>query len=350
MRYYIGVDMGGTTSTIGVGNERREVLHVTPQFETRSHEGPEAAVDAIAEQVIAAAETVGASISDVESVGLVTPGPATQDGVLLKSPNLNHPQWDRFPIRGGLERSLQEHHAPIAVHYLGDGQAAALGEYAIRRGALTSKGIEVPTTDQPISSLFMVIVGTGLGGGAVQEGRAVRGRLGRAGHAGHIMLPADVFRYPQDGQLRVGNSVSTAESAISLTGLTHQLEYRLGLESWRNHPLNSAPGTVRDKAKQLRGLAAEGDALALELFEDQARALGVALLCVNYIGDFDRLIIGGGVSDLVPAVRDRYLQLTEESYLQHALDGFQERGVIEFSICGDDAPVVGALAWVMDRP
>ena len=166
----------------------------------------------------------------------------------------------------------------------------------------------------------MVIVGTGLGGGAVIDGRPTRGREGRAGHVGHILLPEYAFRHPHDRTLKVGNALATAESAISLTGLTHQLEHRLTLDDWKDHPLNDADGTAKDKAKRLREFAAEGDALACELFDDQARALGIALLNANYLGDYDRVVIGGGVCDLSPSVRDRYREIAEASYREYALE------------------------------
>jgi hypothetical protein len=83
------------------------------------------------------------------------------------------------------------------------------------------------------------------------------------------------------------------------------------------------------------------------LFDDQARALGITLLCVNYLGDYDRLVIGGGVCALPELVRERYRELAEAEYQKHALDGFRNLDRLEFSVCGDESPVVGALAWAM---
>ncbi len=349
MGYFIGVDVGGTTSTVCVGDNRRHVVGVSPQFGTLANDGPPAVVQAIVENTKIELEKVGASLRDIEAVGLATPGPATMDGVLLKTPNLDPALWDRFPIRAELERAFQTHQPNARVHYLGDGQAAALGEYSIRSRAVHwSRLTENDLGDSAFSSLFMVIVGTGLGGGAVQEGKVIRGSEGRAGHVGHIFLPEFAFRFEHDRQLRVGNAFCTAESAISLTGLTHQLEYRLKLERWKHHPLNELRTTTRSKAKQLRELAAAGDELALELFADQARALGVALLSVNYLGDYHLLVIGGGVCDLPPAVREQYRLQAEASYREHALEGFQNLAEFKFSVCGDDAPVIGALAWVYE--
>jgi glucokinase len=348
MAYFIGVDVGGTTSTLAVGNERREVVYVSDQFPTTPDQGPQSSIAAIVDAAVAAMDRLGASLQDVEHAAIVTPGPATMDGVLLLTPNLNPKFWDNYPIRAGLEHALRGHHAKIAVRYLGDGQAAALGEFAIRSRSV--QWSRVPATSLPhetLSTLFMVIVGTGLGGGFVRDGKPVQGSQGRAGHVGHILLPDYAFRYEHDRKLQVGNAFATAESTISLTGLAHQLGYRLGLPEWKDHPLNQQEGTVRDKAKQLRELVATGDPLAQQLFDDQARALGIAFLSVNYLGDFDRLVIGGGVCDLAQPVRERYRELAEAEYKKHALSGFRNLDRLEFSVCGDDAPVIGALAWAM---
>jgi predicted NBD/HSP70 family sugar kinase len=349
MPYYIGVDVGGTTSTLAVGNERREIVYVSDQFPTTPDLGPQSSIAAIVQAALDAMQRLGVSLADVERAAIATPGPATMDGVLLATPNLKRELWNNFPIRAGLEHALRGHHSKISVRYLGDGQAAALGEYSVRSRSLT--WTRVPASSLPqesLQSLFMVIVGTGLGGGAVLGGKAIQGSQGRAGHVGHILLPDYAFRYEHDRKKQVGNAYATAESAISLTGLAHQLEYRLGLPEWKDHPLNKTEGTVKDKAKRLRELAASGDALAGQLFDDQARALGIALLSVNYLGDYDRLVIGGGVADLAPTLKERYRRIAEEEYRKHALDGFRNLDRMEFSVCGDDAPVVGALAWALE--
>ena len=135
--------------------------------------------------------------------------------MLLKTPNLKAEYWDRFNIRLALEHGLDGRGYHLEVQYIGDGQAAALGEYSVRSGKLTYSAMATDTEIDPdLQSLFKVIVGTGLGGGEVRDGRVVRGREGRAGHAGHLLLPADAFRYEHDRELKVGNAFSTVESAV----------------------------------------------------------------------------------------------------------------------------------------
>lgn len=346
MPYYLGVDIGGTTSTLAIGDENRRVLMVSDQFPTSPNEGPASVIEAIVSQAAAEVQRLGGTLADVPKLGLATPGPASRDGVLHMTPNLNPEHWDQFPIRAELEKAFQKQAPELTVSYIGDGQAAALGEYAVRSRQFSSDAIAADSLpNEELDSLFMVIVGTGLGGGAVIDGRPILGRGGRAGHIGHILLPEYAFRHTHDQQLKIGNACATAESAISLSGLAHQLGNRLTLDDWKNHPLVTAEGTVKDKAKRLRELAADGDALALQLFDDQAKALGIAMLNANYLGDYDRLVIGGGVCDLSPEVRERYRKIAEAAYHEHALDGFRDLDRLEFSVCGDNAPVIGALAW-----
>ncbi len=354
MRFFIGVDVGGTTSTIAIGNDQRQLVLVSDQFSTRSADGPATTIEDIAQQIIASLATLNATLTDVAHVALATPGPATLDGVLLTTPNLPSHLWDQYPIRQGLQDRLQQFVPALEVCYIGDGQAAALGEFAIRAGAIDvaacpsfAHDLRVPKRSD-MQSLFFVAVGTGLGGGEVRDGKVVRGAEGRAGHAGHLLLPYDAFRHEHDRKNKVGNAYCCAESAISLTALTYQLGYRLTLDQYRDHPLNSHSGTMKDKAKTLRQLSADGDPLAVELLEDQARALGIVMLMVNYVGDYDLLVVGGGVCDMSDSMRDRYLKIAEQSYYNHALNGFRNLNGLAFSICGDSASVLGALRYAYE--
>lgn len=350
MPFYVGIDVGGTTSTIAIGSHDKRLVYLSPQFPTRSQDGPDATLGDLVAAVIEGLRQFNASLDDVITVSLATPGPATIDGTLMPSPNLRADLWANFSMRRELEKRFQGIAHAIKVVYIGDGQAAALGEFSVRAGKIQTDDCDTfclpPGTvaDTSLRSLFFMAVGTGLGGGEVRDCSVVRGSHGRAGHAGHLLLPNHAFRYEHDRQFKVGNTLASAESAISLSALTHQLQYRLGLPQWKDHPLNHSTGTMREKAKLLRKYAADEDALAIELLDDQANALGMVLLMVNYVGDYDMLIIGGGVTEMATKIRQRYLQRAKESYYTHALDGFRGLCEIDFSICGDSASVIGSLA------
>ena len=69
MGWTIGVDVGGTTSTIAVGNHARAVDYVSDHFATRSVEGPQATIQAIAEHITGGLAEIGVALEKVVAVG-----------------------------------------------------------------------------------------------------------------------------------------------------------------------------------------------------------------------------------------------------------------------------------------
>ena len=117
MTFYVGVDVGGTTTTVTIGGDDQKVLYVSDQFATRSSDGPQATIAAIVEQVQKGMQGLDATLDQVTALGLATPGPATLDGILLKTPNLDPTVWDRYPIRLELEKELKKHVPKICLLY-----------------------------------------------------------------------------------------------------------------------------------------------------------------------------------------------------------------------------------------
>ena len=79
-------------------------------------------------------------------------------------------------------------------------------------------------------------------------------------------------------------------------------------------------GTPKDRVLPLRGLAQKGDALALELFDFQARAMGLLIANLAMAVDPHTFVIGGGLIDpeaTTEEFRNRYLGLMKETALQY---------------------------------
>ncbi len=109
LKYFLGVDVGGTTSTLAVGDENRRVVQVSEQFPTTPDLGPESSIAAIEAAAVATLARLNTTLASVQMVGLATPGPATMDGVLLATPNLKRELWNNCPIRAVLEAALRRH-------------------------------------------------------------------------------------------------------------------------------------------------------------------------------------------------------------------------------------------------
>lgn len=288
----VGLDNGGTTNNATVltldGRFLVEQLVESPSLVT---EGPDVAVPALVNSFESVLERVGRSRSQVEAVGLDTPGPASADGVICAagSTNFAHPGWRGFDVRAALEKAVG-----LPVVYNNDANAAAIYAHHsfFKAGA-----------DQ--HSSVSVIVGTGLGGGVVEAGKVVKGAAGMAGEFGHILIALDgILEAGQPAPACNCGQTGDAESVASLTAITANL-LPYWLTRFPDHPLASLD--ISQAARQLRSFGERGDAMALAVFEQQAAALGRLLGVAANFTDPDAYLIGGGVVEAEPDFADWFL-------------------------------------------
>jgi predicted NBD/HSP70 family sugar kinase len=274
-----GVDLGGTAvnyTFLDAGE--RFLIEDLCEHPSRSKEGPEICLKQIEDGFAMALERAGLLMDQVAVIGLDTPGPASNDGVLGAegSTNFLHPGWSNFDIRGGLAQRL---HKPVT--YLNDGNAGALWGHFALFGA------------SPRETSVSAIIGTGLGGGVIFEGQVIKGRSGFGGELGHVLLPYQTLTEIA-GARPVCNCGRTGdlESLCSLTAIQNTLLPYM-LEREPGHEL-AALGDISKASKRVRGLAEQGDPLCRSIFRVQAHALGLFFDIMIQIFDPDALIVGGG--------------------------------------------------------
>jgi len=294
----VGLDVGGTKTNATVLDETGTFL-VDRMVEAPScvNDGPLAAMVAIRRSMDLALEVSGVPFAAVRAVGLDTPGPATADGVISArgATNFSGPEWWGFDVRAAVEAHLQ-----LPVIYNNDGNAAAL--YAHQRHFGTVAGNR---------SSVSAIVGTGLGGGVIESGEVVRGAAGMAGELGHVHIP-------MHGLLAEGQPLprcncgfeGDVESVASLSGIVNNL-LPFWLSRYPDHPLHAVP-SVMDAAKQVRGMAEQGDEMSLRIFEQQAMAIGRLFTIAANFTDPHAYFVGGGVIETAPHFRDWFLALVRQ--------------------------------------
>jgi predicted NBD/HSP70 family sugar kinase len=289
----VGLDNGATSNNATVLDATGRFL-VTELVETPSRvtEGPDPALDALENSFQQVLTVAGVGRHQVRAVGLDSPGPASSDGVISRhgSTNFGNPSWRSFDLRGNLERRLG-----LQVIYHNDGNAAAL--YAHQRH-FGRHGKD--------RSSVSVIVGTGLGGGLVREGRVIRGATGTAGELGHVYVPMDGL-VERDQPVPTCNCGFTgdAESVASLTGIERNL-LPYWLTRYPNHELAAEPSLAK-AARQIRSYAEAGDEMAIRIFDQQAKAIGRLFTIVANVLDPDAYFVGGGVVETAPAFREWFL-------------------------------------------
>jgi fructokinase len=251
----IGVDIGGTKMEIAALDESGAEL-----FRRRSDTPRGAYADALrslADAVLDAEKKAGAPCS----IGIGTPGAVSSKTGVLK--NAYASVLNGRPVKPDLERLLARE-----VRFANDANCFALSEAA--DGAAAGASV-----------VFGVILGTGVGGGVVVDGRALHGANAIAGEWGHNTLPwisAGELPGPRCGCGGDGH----IEAFLSGPGLARDLEH--------------ATSMSLDPSQIVAG-AESGDAgceAALARYEER---LARALASVINLLDPDVIVLGGGLSN-----------------------------------------------------
>lgn len=314
--FVVGLDQGGTTINATVlAEDGRFLLGELVETPSLVRKGPAPAMDALVEAFEQVLTRTGLGRAAVRAVGLDTPGPASADGRIssLGSTNFGHAGWRGYDIRGGLEQRLD-----LPVTYTNDGNAAALYAHQVHFGPRA-----------PERSSVSAIVGTGLGGGLVQDGSVIGGAAGMAGEVGHVHIP-------MTGLLADGQPVPScncgfsgdAESIASLTGIRHNL-LPFWLSRYPDHPLHDVDPD--EAAKQVRDYGERDDPMARQIFAQQAQAIGALFTIVANLTDPHGFFLGGGVVEAAPQFRDWFLSEVR----RHTRLREEQAAVVTFALVPD---------------
>jgi glucokinase len=300
MALRVGVDVGGTNLRVGVVDDLN-IIHDTRYHADFTNLCKTNSADIAWQKIIAVtAEILNKVLSEypqVASIGIGFPGFIDPlNGHVAQSPNL--PGLLDVNLAGDLSAIIKR---PVIVE--NDALAAAYGEYQL---------MKIPASE----SLIFIGLGTGVGGGLIQAGKAVAGEHGFAMEVGHIITKPN-------GRLCGCGNYGCLEQYASATGISKSYEELSGI----NLP-----------AHEIAERAAQGELKAKQAYEIAAIALAQSLAHILKVLDVKRVLIGGGVSQA--------WHLMEASF-NHQLDAdlipvLRGRVQVEISSTGDKAGIVGS--------
>jgi glucokinase len=294
---YIGTDSGATTSKIGgVWDDGTPVSTNLLQRSTDAHLGPAMVVHGWVEAINTYLKQNDLHWEQVHGVGVAIPGPRRSYGVLERGPNLPE-SFVGFDVYTAYSQALAQRAGraiPLAVG--NDGNMGGVAEAQRVRGSGTG-------------SVLMLAPGSGLGCAYIdQHGLPLDGDTLAGMEAAHMPAPLHLLGarpYP----CGCGRTWGCVEIYTTLAGLPLLLAEKLVEQP--DHPLANSPLSLKERAFALRSLAQQGDQLATELFDFQARALGLHVAALAMALDPQFVVIGGGLMDTEStsaAFRERYLQ------------------------------------------
>ncbi len=301
---FIGTDSGATTSKIAAVWENGEA--VTTGILQRPTNGRHGRDAVIAGWLAAAGEFLAQNHlgwPDVQGVGLAIPGPYERYGVLGKAANLpaSFVGWDvHADYSAALAKAAGR---PLPLTMGNDGHCGGMAEARIARA------------DKKISVL-MLMPGSGLGSAFVgPDGLPLTGQTLTAMETAHMAAPLHLFGLGGEAiPCGCGKNWGCVEPYTTIAGLPRLLAEKL--KKYPGHELAISAAPVKEKVLSLRSRAQKGDALALEIFDFQARVMGFHVANLVTLLDPGIVVIGGGLMDhevTTPEFRERYLRLIRET-------------------------------------
>lgn len=259
MSFLWGIDLGGTKIECAVLDaDNLQTVRLRRRLPTEADRGYDHILSQIGTLVDQVADELGERPT---AVGFATPG--VLDPVRHTMKNCNTVVMNGRPMHRDLEARLG-----VPCRLANDANCFALAE--------TLAGA-VPKVKPDAGVVFGVILGTGVGGGVVVNGKVIGGRQGIGGEWGHIFL------HPTDERCYCGKR-GCVEQHIAGPALQRFYERRTGEK--------------RTLAEILQRHKAGTDPAATETIEFLLTQFGRGLSTVINILDPDVIVLGGGVSNV----------------------------------------------------
>ena len=308
MKYYVGIDLGGTNTKIGLVDEKGNIIFTTI-VKTDSMEGFSETIQRLSKILITQIEGTNVNFDDVVSVGVGVPGPVLNYRVVKF--------WANFPWKHGVDLALEfEKNLGKPVKVDNDVNVITLGE--MWKGAA-----------QGYKNVLGLAVGTGIGGGIIVDGKLVSGEHGAGGEVGHIKIEPN-------GKLCGCGQKGCWEAYASATGIIREAKSRLAVNK-QNLLYEMTKG--RDlEAKDVFDAARKGDEFSIDIIDYEAEKLALGIGNLLSILDPEIVVVGGGVALAGDFLFDR----VKEKLKDVAFPSILENLKIVAATLGNDAGILGA--------
>lgn len=307
----VGIDIGGTTTTIGIVTRLGEICWKTT-FMTSGRD-LDNYLFKLVKEIERAKEELTNQVS-IAGIGVGVPGGNYLKGT-VQAANLNWGEEVNF-----VQALASRYHLPIVLD--NDANAAAIGEmhFGAARG---------------LKNFVLITLGTGLGSGIIVNGQLMYGHEGLAGELGHICVEID----GRDCACGLKGCLETYVSANGIKRTVFELLARRTVFS----PLREV--SYADMTAQMISENAEaGDPVAKEAFDLTGKILSLKLADAIAFTNPEAIILFGGLSNA-----GELLFEPTRNYLKGYILSIYNANIpiLPSSLPGSDAAVLGAasLAW-----
>ena len=313
MKYYVGIDLGGTNIVAGVVDESYKIIAKASTKTNCPRPEKEIAED-MAIMAVEAVKNADLTLDDIEWIGIGTPGIANSaTGIIEYSNNLG---FKDTPMVKYITEFIGRNDTPVFIE--NDANAAAYGEYV----AGAAKGAK---------NADCITLGTGVGGGIIIDGKIYAGSNFAGAEIGHTVIEVD------GAQCSCGRK-GCFEAYSSATGLI-----RMSKEAMEQFPDSIMNKMAEEKGKVTARTSFDamraGDKPAKDVVDKYIKYLAAGITNTINIFQPDVLCIGGGVCNegdpLLLPVKEL---VKKEVYTRNSPKNCE----IVIAKLGNDAGIIGA--------
>ncbi|AYD39222.1 ROK family protein [Clostridium fermenticellae] len=308
--YVVGVDLGGTRIRGAIADNKGNILSKY-KMDTNSQKGSDEVFKNIKLVIDNVIQNSNSKIIDIESISIAAPGPIDiNKGVILNTPNL---PFENFNI----VKKIQDAYG-IRTYLENDANAAAIGEFMFGSG----KGSK---------NMIYITISTGVGGGAVLDGKLYHGSSYNALEIGHMTI------IPDGPKCNCGN-YGCLESLSSGTAIRDQ-----ALKFIRDGKDTSLLKYDIITSAEVFKEAENGDKISKDILDRSLNFLGIGVANLVTMFNPDVVVIGGGVSRGGKIVFDKIRNVVNKRCF---LPMSKTCKIVKAGL-GDDSGLIGTVAIAM---
>lgn len=313
MKYYVGIDLGGTNIVAGVVNEEYQIMAKASK-KTNLPRPSEEILDDMAAVTQEAVEQAGLTMDQIECIGVGAPGIADIDtGYIEYANNL---KFFHVPIGETISQKTGK-----KVFVENDANAAAYGEYV----AGAAKGVQ---------DAICITLGTGVGGGVIIGGKIYGGFNHAGGELGHMVIEVDGAPCTC-GRNGCFEAYSSATALIRMT--KEAMDADKGSKMWE---MSEADGKV--SARLAFNAMRAGDSAAKGVVDKYIHYLAEGISNIINIFQPEIVCVGGGVCNEGDPLMVPLREEVEKNVYTYNVKGFQKNTRIVRAKLGNDAGIIGA--------
>lgn len=311
MKYYVGLDLGGTNIATGVVDENYNIVasHSMPTLRLRGFE------EIVADMALAVTEVIekaGLTFDDFTSIGIGAPSSINPKTKRLAF--ANNLRWKDVPL---IEEFQKHIYKPVRL--ANDADCAALGE-------------AIAGVARDYESILMITLGTGVGGGLIMNNQIFSGADGNGFEPGHTTLVLD-------GVPCSCSRMGCFEAYASVTALIRET-----IEEIAINPTTLMREICENDFRKVSGRTAflaakQGDEAGMRVVEKYVYYIGCGISSLVAALRPHVVLIGGGISNEGDYLLDPIRKVVGE--YTYSKDTVKTPEIIKASL-GNSAGIIGA--------